>query len=147
MTGKSYTDVSTRTKIRQQEQEQQEQQKKNDQDQRENHYYNNNYITRSQACSDLPGAEVMEKIAEAYHDNISREITHAAAMIIENALRHGMEPATVIMAIEETGLASKPSPYYLRAVLRNWAERGIVTSRVYDRWQHTNGMPWWRWSK
>ena len=83
-------------------------------------------------------------IAESYRANISTEITQAAALVIENALKSGMEPATVILGIEETGMASRPSPYYLRAVFRNWAEYGVVTSRVRDKWQATDAKPWWR---
>ena len=135
----------TRTIIQEnenQEQEQnQEQYKYND-----NYYYNNNTITtRTQACSkELPGDEIMEKIAEAYKANVGPVITQAAASVIENALKAGMEPSTVIWAIEETGLAARPSPYYLRAVLRNWAEWGVATSRAREDWKRTNGMPWWK---
>ena len=134
----------TRTIIR--ENENQEQQQNQEQyTYNDNYYYNNNTITtRSRACSELPGDEAMEKIAEAYKANIGPMITQAAALVIENALKAGMEPATVIWAIEETGLASRPSPYYLRAVLRNWAEWGVVSSRVREDWKRTNGMPWWK---
>ena len=111
----------------------------------DNYYYNNYYITRTRACStELPGNEAMEQIAEAYRNNISKTITLAAAHLIEEALKAGMEPSTVILAIEETGLASSPSPYYLRAVLRNWAEYGVVTSRARDKWKTTDARPWWR---
>ena len=110
-------------------------------------YYYNNYTTRDQACSDgeLPGQEIMQKIAEAYRANISQMITHAAAGIIEQALKHGMEPGTVILAIEETGMASRPSPYYLAAVLRNWAENGVVVSRSARlKIGTTEARPWWK---
>lgn len=121
------------------------QQEQNTASEHQEDYYYNNYIPRSRACSsELPGDEIMEQIAEAYKANIAPMITQAAAMVIENALRSGMEPATVILGIEETGLASRPSPYYLRAVLRNWAERGVVTSRTRDKWQRTKARPWWR---
>ena len=146
MTNNRLSIVSAGTKIGQDEQnQQQEQQKQQYQyNNRDNYYYNNIITTRTQACSDLPCNEIMEQIAEAYRQNISREITQAAALVIENALTHGMEPATVILAIEETGLASRPSPYYLRAVLRNWAERGVATCRAREKWTQTNGRPWWR---
>ena len=112
----------------------------------QDNYYNNIITTRTRACSteELPGREIMEQIGEAYRANVSDTITQAAAKVIEDALRAGMEPAHVIMAIEETGLASRPSPYYLRAVLRNWAEYGIVTSRARDKWTTTKARPWWR---
>lgn len=136
---------STSTIIRQQEQQSQHQHQ-------EDYNYNNIIITtRSQACSsgeqektELPGNEIMEQIAEAYRANIAPVITQAAALVIENALKSGMEPATVILGIEETGMASRPSPYYLRAVLRNWAEYGIATSKARDKWQRTDARPWWR---
>lgn len=94
---------------------------------------------------ELPPREIMEQIAEAYRANVSETVTRAAAGIIERALSSGMEPATVILAIEETGLASRPSPYYLSAVLRNWAERGVVVSRARDIGvKVTDARPWWR---
>ena len=87
---------------------------------------------------------MLERIAEAYRANISNVITAAAAAIIERALENGMEPETVIIDIEETGLASRPSPYYLRAVLLNWAEWGVVTCRARETSSKTNARPWWR---
>lgn len=131
------------------QQEQQEQQYKPEGD----YYYNNYYPARARAraredtgSTELPPAEVMQKIASAYHDNISQQITRVAAGIIEKALSSGMKPATVILAIEETGMASRPSPYYLSAVLRNWAENGVVLSRSKG-WADvstTEARPWWR---
>ena len=137
---------SNSTRIRQQDQENQQQEKRDQQYHEKDYYYNNNYYYHTDPgvfVNELPGAEIMEKIAEAYRANISPTITQAAALVIENALRSGMEPATVILGIEETGLASRPSPYYLRAVLRNWAERGVVTSRTREKWQTTEAKPWW----
>lgn len=126
---------STRTIIGQQQQEQ-----------REPYNNYNNYNTRTRT-RELPGKEAMQLIAEAYRANISETITRAAATIIEEALTHGMETDTVIMAIEETGLASRPSPYYLRAVLRNWAENGVVMSRITGEIRTTEGTPWWKTKK
>lgn len=124
------------------EQEQlQQEQNNNGQGYAHHEYYNNNTHTQPGV---LPPREAMERIAEAYRANISRDITLAAAHIIEEALKHNMEPETVILAIEETGLASRPSPYYLRAVLRNWAENGVTVSRVRDTIGKTNARPWWR---
>jgi hypothetical protein len=92
----------------------------------------------------LPPREIMEEIAKAYRANINTMISKAAAGIIEKALTAGMEPATVILAIEETGMASRPSPYYLSAVLRNWAQNGVVVSRARDIGvKTTEARPWW----
>ena len=133
--------IDRKSTIQQQEQENQQQEQRYQ-------YYNTNtntiITTRSRACSELPGEEIMEQIAECYRANIGPMITQAAAIVIENALKAGMEPSTVMWAIEETGLASRPSPYYLRAVLRNWAEYGVAASHVREDWKRTNGMPWWR---
>ena len=146
MTSNSNTINNTSTISRQDQQQDNQKEQYN-----ENNYYYNNYnnITRSRACSsettdELPGNEIMEKIAEAYRANINQVISMAAAGVIEEALRHGMEPATVILAIEETGLASRPSPYYLRAVLRNWAEWGVITCRAREKSGTTDARPWWR---
>lgn len=110
------------------------------------YYYNNNYKTRSRACSELPGEEIMLRIAEEYRGNISDRITNVAASVIEEALRNGMEPNTVILAIRETGMASRPSPYYLKAVLRRWAETGVVVSRCSQNTDiyTTQARKWWR---
>lgn len=142
---------TTRTIIRRQEQQnQQTEQQKNP----EGDYYYNNYPARAcarareaTAETELPPAEIMQQIAESYRENIGPMITKVAAGIIEKALRNGMEPATVILAIEETGMASRPSPYYLSAVLRNWAQNGVVVCRPrFDELgvMSTKARPWWR---
>jgi hypothetical protein len=159
MTNNSITIDSSRTKERQQEQN--DKQYKN----AEGNYYNyNNYPARARAREDtasrfntptmedvteekrqLPPLEIMNQIADAYRANVNPTLTQAAAGIIERALNAGMEPATVILAIEETGMASRPSPYYLSAVLRNWAEYGVVTSRARGIGvKVTDARPWWR---
>lgn len=153
---------SSRTRIGQQEQNAERQYKPEG-----DYNYNNYYPARARACAregataggsfeapkmddlqdqkrQLPPREVMEKIAEAYRANINTMISKAAAGIIERALTNGMEPATVILAIEETGMASRPSPYYLSAVLRNWAQNGVVVSRARDIGvKTTEARPWW----
>lgn len=133
------TDNSISTKIRPQDQQEQQYNPEGD------NYYNNYNPARARA-RELPPAEVMQQISQAYHDNISRQITKVAAGVIERALLAGMEPATVILAIEETGMASRPSPYYLSAVLRNWAETGVVSSRRNGSMEvsTTEAKPWWR---
>lgn len=132
---------STSTRIRPQDQQEQQYNPEGD-------YYYNNYTTQGRACSDveLPGAEIMQMIAEEYKDNVSQWITGVAASIIEEALRKGMEPKTVILAIRETGMAPRPSPYYLAAVLRRWAETGVVVSRAQGGADisTTKARKWWR---
>lgn len=114
------------------------------------HHDNNNYYnihTQPGVFSEnaLPPDEAMARIAEAYRENISPTITRVAAQLIEDALTHGMEPATVILAIEETGMAARPTPYYLRAILRHWAEFGVVVSKREGHVMGTTkAWPWWK---
>ena len=149
---------SSRTINGQQEQQNQQEERNQEQYNEQDNYYNNYYPGRARACArvcaceeagtepekELPPKEIMEQIAVAYRANINTMISRAAAGIIERALKSGMEPQTVIMAIEETGMASRPSPYYLSAVLRNWAEYGVVTSKAHGMWTTTEAKPWWR---
>lgn len=151
MTSNRTTSDTTSTIIRQQEQEQQDNQEKNGSNTRRDDYYNNYYPARTCARAredgdELPPQEVMQQIARVYHENINAKITRVAAGVIERALKNGMEPATVILAIEETGMASRPSPYYLAAVLRNWAETGVVLSRSQGcaDVMATEARPWWK---
>lgn len=143
MTTNSQTNNSSITTISQQEQE-----KKNYQNTRSDYNYNYYpaHARAREADTDLPGEEIMHRIAEAYKENIGPMITRVAAGIIERALKNGMEPETVILAIEETGMASRPSPYYLSAVLRNWTETGVTVARTRGRAQVgvTDARPWWR---
>ena len=120
-------------------------QEQKDQDLHQDHQYNyNNYNIHTEPGV-LPPDEAMQRIAEAYKANINPTITQVAAQLIEEALKNGMEPATIILAIEETGMANRPSPYYLRAVLKNWAEFGVVFSRRQERMiGTTNARPWWK---
>ena len=149
--------ISTRNRQQDQNQHENTQQKNIEyHNNEENYYYYNNNPARARACAreavqdeqgQLPGREIMEKIADAYRMNINSMITKAAAGIIERALKAGMEPSTVILAIEETGMASRPSPYYLAAVLRNWAESGVIVSRRHGYGadiETTEARPWWR---
>ena len=103
-------------------------------------YNNNNNRARAREAS----PEMLEKIRQSYEDNIG-PMTKAAANLIEDAMNAGsFDVDTVILAIEETGLASRPSAYYLRAVLRNWAETGVAFSRLYSRHHKIDARPWWR---
>lgn len=149
MTMTSISIDSSRTKER--HQDQQDQHNEDVENQEYDYYYYSPAPARACACArgqssdPLPGKEIMEQIARAYRDNINPMITGAAAGIIERALRNGMEPATVIEAIMETGMAPRPSPYYLSAVLRNWAENGVVLSKSRGGADihTTQARPWW----
>lgn len=64
-------------------------------------------------------------ILKAYTDNIAPTMTQAVANMIKNAIQKGLSQNDIIHAIEITGFAPKPTPWYLRAVLNNWCENGV----------------------
>ena len=107
----------------------------------DNNYYNNNY--NNGAGRALLPAD-LEQIRDSYVDNIG-PLTGAVASLIEDAFYKGkLEVEEILMAIEETGLAPRPSPYYLRAILKNWAENGVTVSRLHHEIKKNNGMKWWK---
>ena len=61
-----------------------------------------------------------ERIVRAYMDNIGYGINPPVARMIEEFISNGHTVNDVIDAIERTGFAPRPSPAYLRAVLRNY---------------------------
>ena len=102
------------------------------------HDYNNYNI--SHGAGRFMNPEQCEAIREAYVDNI----TGAVAKLIEQAFDAGLTVDEIVMAIEETGLAPRPSPYYLRAILKNWAETGVTVSKLQHEVHVNTAMKWWR---
>ena len=106
--------------------------------------YNNNYIdTDPGVC--MITAEDGERIRESYEDNLGIRMTLVVARMIEQAVKDGLTVDEVILAIEETGFAPSPSPYYLRAILKHWTETGLTISKV-NHWNRPNGsrVTWWQ---
>lgn len=111
----------------------------------DNNYYNN--YNKAHATGRFMTPEDCERIKEAYRDNINSEfLTAAVAHMIEKAFNSGLTADEIVMAIEETGFAPKPSPWYLRKVLENWAESGCIMSRINKERSHPNYevKPWWK---
>lgn len=92
-----------------------------------NNYYNNNYNSAHE-----PGRTLTEDesaaIFMAYTDNIGR-INMAIANMIVKAVEAGISAENILKAIDLTALAPRPSAYYLRAILRNWAANGVTLKR------------------
>lgn len=107
-------------------------------------YYNNYNIQHATGRFMTP--EQCEAIKTAYLENISDKMTGAVANLIEKAFQSGLEADEIILAIKETGLAPNPTPWYLKKVLENWAESGVIMSRFDRDRSHTNYQvkPWWR---
>ena len=66
-------------------------------------------------------------IRDAYVTYVGQPMTAMVAHEIEAALAGGMRPSVVIEAAKTTGDAPRPTPYYMRAVLRRWLRDGILT--------------------
>lgn len=103
-------------------------------------YYNNNILHGS---GRVLSAEDKEILRECYNDNIG-EMTGAAAGVIERAFLAGIDVCDIIMAIEDTGLAPRPSGYYLKRILDRWIETGVTVSRARDKVKSNNSRKWWR---
>lgn len=103
--------------------------------------YNNNNILHG--AGRVLSAEDKEILRECYNDNIG-EMTGAAAGVIERAFLAGIDVCDIIMAIEDTGLAPRPSGYYLKRILDRWIETGVTVSRARDKVKSNNSRKWWR---
>lgn len=79
--------------------------------------------------------ELIEHVAMAYSSTISPDIPPMAAHMMEQALLDGMTAECLIMAINDTGWAPRPTPQYLRAILRRCREQGIRTADQYRQAQ------------
>lgn len=66
-------------------------------------------------------------IRDAYVAYVGQPMTAMVAREVEAALADGMRPSVVIEAAKVTGDAPRPTPYYMRAVLRRWIRDGILT--------------------
>lgn len=91
-------------------------------------------------------------IRDAYVTYVGQPMTAMVAHEVEAALDEGMRPSVVIEAAKTTGDAPRPTPYYMRAVLRRWLRDGILTDdalaadrAAYE--QQRASMPdiaWWQ---
>ena len=66
-------------------------------------------------------------IRDAYVTYVGQPMTAMVAHEVEAALADGMRPSVVIEAAKVTGDAPRPTPYYMRAVLRRWLRDNILT--------------------
>lgn len=74
----------------------------------------------------------LEMIRQGYVDAIG-PLNAIKARDIETAIGAGVQASAILDAIEQTGLAPRPSHYYLRAILRRYASEGITTADEAER--------------
>ena len=117
----------------------QDQQQKNDS-------YSYDYNNKEHGTGRVPrilSPEDGSRIRDAYLDNIG-PMTSAAANMIEHFFAEGIEADEIIMAIDDTGLAPRPSALYLRAIMSNWITQGVTVSRAHG---FSSPNRWWEGSK
>ena len=104
----------------------------------------NNYYYNTHATGRFISPEQGEEIKNAYMENISDTMTGAVARMIEDAFKNGLEANEIVMAIEETGFAPRPSPAYLRRILENWVTNGVTVSKIRHEVKANKALPWWK---
>lgn len=94
--------------------------------------------------------DVLTAIRDAYVTYTGSDMTAMVAREIEDALSDGMSPSVVIEAAKTTGDAPRPTPYYMRAVLRRWRRDHILTEdalaadrAAFEAQQTRNDGQWW----
>ena len=108
------------------------------------HYnYNNNYYNNPNGAGRALTECDQQLLKEAYCDNTGT-MTGAAAKLLESAFDSGLTVDELVMAIEETGLAPRPSAYYLKAILENWARNGVTVSKMRHQIKVNRAMKWWK---
>lgn len=91
-------------------------------------------------------------IRDAYVTYVGQPMTAMVAREVEAALAEGMRPSVVIEAAKVTGDAPRPTPYYMRAVLRRWLRDGVLTDdalaadrAAYEQQRaEKSSNDWWR---
>lgn len=92
----------------------------------------------------------LEVIRTAY-TGVCGQLTAPIAHFIEKCISAGMEPAVIVDAIERTGWARRPSPFYLRAILQRYLREQIRTMDDVEgdnadrqQYQQQHGDDGWR---
>lgn len=69
----------------------------------------------------------LEAIARSYKSVMGYDINSTIGHFIKRCMVAGMEAGVVLDAIERTGWARNPSPYYMRAILKRYLSMDILT--------------------
>lgn len=109
---------------------------------------NSSSITHTEPGECLCSPSELEDIRIAYNQNIG-EMTAPVAYFVEKCIRGGMEPAVIREAIERTGWAPRPTPFYLRAILQRFQREGVrtmadVEREQIERRQRREGATWYK---
>ena len=106
-------------------------------------FYNNNYNINTEPGVFILSPEDGARICKAYTDSIG-PLNGTIANMITSFMKQGLTLDDIILAIEETAFAPRPSAAYLRAILRNWLRDGRTIARARHASQHDTPDEWWR---
>lgn len=88
-------------------------------------------------------------IMSAYRANVGASITAPLAWLIGKLYSAGMDADVIVHAIEVTGYARRPSPWYLKAVLARYEEQRLFTmgdvlhdEDMYRGEKDSQDLPW-----
>lgn len=79
-------------------------------------------------------AETLEALGEYYCDTFDR--TRVARIVEQDMLGYlqaGMQPEVIILALDDTGRAERPSWQYTLAILKRCQREGILTAEAWER--------------
>ena len=77
----------------------------------------------------------MDDIARYYRETLGCVMPPMAKRDATAAIEAGLEPQLVIIALDETALAPRPSWAYARAILRRLLREGVYDEQAYNRRQ------------
>ena len=75
----------------------------------------------------------LDTLAARYEANVGNGITPGIGKVILAAREQGVSFEMILNAIDETGMARRPSAHYLRAILERYIAEGIYTTQDYQR--------------
>lgn len=84
--------------------------------------------TTSNADPCILDTQILESLDGYYAMAMGREMPPVICRLMKECLAYGMKPSLLQEAIDQTTLAPRPSPHYLRAILKRWMDAGIKTT-------------------
>lgn len=87
--------------------------------------------TTTTATTTTTTEEALELIAEAYMDSVGRRMPGIAREECMGFMDARMAPAVILLALDETAAAPRPSWAYCRAILNACAREGVRTAEDY----------------
>ena len=71
--------------------------------------------------------EMLDIISRKYYGVFHEDINNTIGDYFRKLQHRGMDPNLIVEAIEQSGWAKKPTPYYMRAILNRYLDEDILT--------------------